>query len=566
MKRTPRKTQRYTAWMLMNTIKWNRLEIRDNQAKNIKEILILNRQINSLSDKEYFSPEISDLLDPFLLPGMNAAVNRIIKALDNSERIVIFWDYDVDWVSSTALLVKFLNEIWAKVSYRLPHRANDGYWLKKHFLDDIKNNDVKLLITVDCWTRDIDEINYANELWIDVIITDHHNVPTIIPSNLIALINPKLVESKYPNRWLSWSWVAFKLLHAICFERFWKSKTELFLKKYIDFAMLGTVADCMELKWENRTIAYLWLKQIKNSHSAWLKRLIEWEDLSNVDSDIVWFKIWPRLNAAWRMDTPYKALKVLLASESNLDEAISEIESLNEKRKTSTEKFAQLANRIVDSSKNVIIFDSPDIWHWVIWLIAWRLAEAHNKLSIVLKDEGEKLVWSARWPEFIKIVELFETMSSLFDVFWWHDQAAGFTISKANYPIFKDNIERLVWDFIFNVDTTKTLICDTYIDLDQIDFDLLTFIESMQPFWIWNEKPLFISDKIRFDDIRYIWKDNKHLKFFKSGNELEFKAFKFWEYFELLNETKTFSIVFEIERNIWQSKHSISLNIKDILL
>lgn len=550
----------------MITIKGNKLRILNTESKNIKQILLDNRGILKEKEEEYFWPDYSLLHDPFLLKWVKEAVDRINTAIKKEERIVIFWDYDVDWVSSTAMLVKFLHEIWAKVSYRLPHRANDWYGLKCYFIDDIKKSDVKLLITVDCGTRDIDVINYAEKEGVDVIITDHHNIPDIIPNNLIALINPKLPDSNYPNKNLSWSWVAFKLLHAVASTiHSWEALNKI-LRKFIDFAMLWTIADCMSLKWENRDIAYLWLKQLKNSHSLWLKKLIEWENVNDINSDIVWFKIWPRLNAAWRMDTPYKALKVLLASESNLDEAISEIESLNEKRKISTEKFAREATSKVDSSKYVIFFDSPEIWHWVIGLIAWRLAEAHNKLAIVLKDEWDKLVWSARWPEYINIVEIFEEMKDLFEIFWGHNQAAWFTIRKSNFLIFKSKTEIAVSNLSKKIDTTKIITVDTIIDIKDIDFELIKYIESMRPFWIGNEKPVFMLKNVTFDKIFFIWKDNKHLKLSIEGSKLDFIAFWFWEYYRKLSEDKRFSVIFELEKNIWNSKTTINLNIKDIII
>ncbi|EKE30244.1 MAG: hypothetical protein ACD_2C00017G0001 [uncultured bacterium (gcode 4)] len=550
----------------MLTLKWQKIKVLKDSYELLEDVLLANRNINPDSKESFFSPKIWDLHDPFLFEEMDACVDRIIKARDDKERVVVFWDYDVDWVSSTAMLVKFFHEIWIQVSYRLPHRVTDGYWLKSYFFDDLKENKVSLVVTVDCWTRDIEALNHANSLWIDVIITDHHTVPEIIPQNIIWLINPKNPKSKYPNKWLSWSWVAFKLLHALSLRIFGKAEVEGMIKKYIDFAMLWTIADCMELKWENRVIAYLWLKQLKHTNSHWLKKLLEWSDLNNLDADVVWFKVWPRLNAAGRMDTPYKALKVLLAWEQNLDEALAEIENLNLKRKESVEKFIRIAKDKVDTSKNVIFYDSKDIEHGIIWLIAWRLCEAHNKISIVLKDEWEKLVWSVRWPSFLSLIPLLDSCKDLFEVYGWHDQAAWFTIPKKNFVEFAKKIEHWVKKYIINVDSTKTLIIDTVVSIKDVDSKMLLLLNRMMPYWIGNQKPLFLLKNIKFDQISYLWKDQKHLKFAINWSKLEFKAFWMWEHYSKLVRCGEIAIVFELEKNIWNWRESLSLNIKDIII
>lgn len=550
----------------MKTIKWYRVRLlKKDNINNIEDTLLKNRNIEKNSLNKYFNPDYSDLLDPFGLDGMQNAVDRIIEARTNKERVIIFWDYDVDGVSSTALLVRFFHEIWIEVSYRLPHRVKDGYWLKPYFFDDLIKNDVKLVITVDCWTRDIEAINHARELWIDLIITDHHAVPEEISWNILSIINPHKANCNYRNKLLSWSWVAFKLLHAISNKLFSEKETQAYLKHYIDFAMLWTIADCMPLTWENRTIAYLWLKQIKNSKSHWLKKLIEW-NWKELDWDMIGFQVGPRLNAAWRMDSPYKALRVLLAWEENLEEALEEIENLNTKRKTSTEKFIIHANGNINPKSNVIIFDSTEIGHWILWLIASRLSEAHNKIAIVLKDEWERLVASLRWPECYNIVEILESMSELFEVFGWHKQAAWFTIKKTNFKIFKEKIEKLVSKQCQNIDIEKVLEVDAIIKFSSINNNLIKFIESLRPFGIWNPKPLFLSERIKFDSINFLWKENKHLKLFIHWLDIDFVAFWFWDYFKRIKESEKISIVFEVEKNVWNWKEKINLIIKDFIV
>lgn len=242
-----------------------------------ENIFLKNRNLEDVDQEKFFEPKISDLHDPFLMPDMRPAVKRILEAIDRNERIVVFGDYDVDGVSATALVVRFLaNELNAQISYRLPHRAKDGYGLKEYFFDELAEKNVKLVITVDCGTRDIKPIRHAKKLGIDVIVTDHHAVPDEIPTEVIGILNPKRADKNYPFPNLAGAGVALKLIHAILLsESKFEGKIEQILTKYIDFASLGTVSDCMPLVDENRVITTLGLKQMKNSESAGLRKYLE---------------------------------------------------------------------------------------------------------------------------------------------------------------------------------------------------------------------------------------------------------------------------------------------------
>ena len=275
--------------------------------------------------------KFEDLHNPFELKDMQKAVDRIKEAKNKGERVMIFWDYDVDGVTSTSILMHFFRKIWLDASYRVPHRVKDWYWMKKYFIDEMATLSVNLIVTVDCWTKDLDVITHAKNLWIDVIVTDHHAVPDIISEDAVAVINPKRDDCNYMYKHLAWAWVAFKLVQALVYDFFDKKEAEKYLKSTIDIAAIWTVADCMRLTWENRIIVQEWLKQIRNSRSLWIKKLI-WDKINeDLDADIFWFQIWPRLNAAWRMDSPYKAVNLLLNNSENIDKIISEIEQLNEK-------------------------------------------------------------------------------------------------------------------------------------------------------------------------------------------------------------------------------------------
>lgn len=509
--------------------------------------------------------KFEDLHNPFELKDMQKAVDRIKEAKNKGERVMIFWDYDVDGVTSTSILMHFFRKIWLDASYRVPHRVKDWYWMKKYFIDEMATLSVNLIVTVDCWTKDLDVITHAKNLWIDVIVTDHHAVPDIISEDAVAVINPKRDDCNYMYKHLAWAWVAFKLVQALVYDFFDKKEAEKYLKSTIDIAAIWTVADCMRLTWENRIIVQEWLKQIRNSRSLWIKKLI-WDKINeDLDADILWFQIWPRLNAAWRMDSPYKAVNLLLNNSENIDKIISEIEQLNEKRKYFTKEFVEDALWRVNKEDNIIFYISPAIEHGIIWIVAWRITEQFYKPSIVLKDEWDKLVASCRSPEYFSIVDILDKYKDYFVTFWWHKQAAGFTITKEKFREFKTNILKEVNSLDFS-ENKRIVNIDKVIALEEIWFSFLNKINKYKPFWLWNEKPIFLVRNFEYEKLEFLWKGRDHLKF---TTKYWFKIFAFfmWEFYEKIKNNKTpINIVFDMSEDFWNGKKSIMLKVIDIIL
>ena len=509
--------------------------------------------------------KFEDLHNPFELKDMQKAVDRIKEAKNKGERVMIFWDYDVDGVTSTSILMHFFRKIWLDASYRVPHRVKDWYWMKKYFIDEMATLSVNLIVTVDCWTKDLDVITHAKNLWIDVIVTDHHAVPDIISEDAVAVINPKRDDCNYMYKHLAWAWVAFKLVQALVYDFLDKREAEKYLKSTIDIAAIWTVADCMRLTWENRIIVQEWLKQIRNSRSLWIKKLI-WDKINeDLDADIFWFQIWPRLNAAWRMDSPYKAVNLLLNNSENIDKIISEIEQLNEKRKYFTKEFVEDALWRVNKEHHIIFYISPAIEHGIIWIVAWRITEQFHKPSIVLKDEWDKLVASCRSPEYFSIVDILDKYKDYFVTFWWHKQAAGFTITKEKFREFKTNILKEVNSLDFS-ENKRIVNIDKVIALEEIWFSFLNKINKYKPFWLWNEKPIFLVRNFEYEKLEFLWKGRDHLKF---TTKYWFKIFAFfmWEFYEKIKNNKApINIVFDMSEDFWNGKKSIMLKIIDIIL
>lgn len=545
---------------------WERIWVKGNKIifneetleANISEILQMR------FTQEELSKTLDDLYDPYLLAGMKEAVMRIKKAQEGWERVIIFWDYDVDGVTSTAILMHLFKKLKIQVSYRLPHRVHDGYGLKNYFIDDIKKHGVTLLVTVDCWTRDIEVVKYAKSLWIDVIITDHHAVPEVIPEEAVAVINPKRKDCPYPFKYLSGAGVAFKLMMALAREYFDEKEYKKYLQESIDIAAIWTVADCMSLTWENRIIVQEWLKQLKNSRSKGIRSMIEHKLEEDLDADIFGFTIWPRLNAAGRMDTPYKALTLLLNQDDTVMDTLLEIEALNDKRRKVTHMFFEKAMEVVNPQNNILFFHDAEIEHGIIGIVAGKLTENFYKPSIVLTSHGENYVASCRSPDYFDIVEILEQYKSYFIAFGGHKQAAWFTIAKEKFEEFQEKITSQVNTLDFG-HYKKTLTVDKLLQSHEIGFQLLSKINEFKPFWLWNPKPLFMMKDFHYDEVWYLWKWVDHIKF---TNSFGYKVcgFWFWSYMDDIKKAENISIIFDISEDSYNGKKSIMLKLVDIIL
>lgn len=541
------------------SIKWNLIKFDINSKNEDINDILLKRFENDYA----FDKWVKDLYDPLLLCGMREAVDRIKKAKEKNERIMIFWDYDVDGVTSTSILMHFFRKVWLEASYRLPHRINDWYWLKNYFVDEMHSLWVNLIVTVDCWTKDIETIKYAKSKNIDVIVTDHHEVPEIIPKEAVSIINPRRKDCLYPFKNLSWAWVAFKLMSALAKELLPEKEVENYIENSIDIAAIWTVADCMTLTWENRIIVENGLKQLKKSRSRWIRSLIKDRINEDLDSDIFSFLIWPKLNSAWRLDTPYKAVNLILNNWDSVEETIKEIEILNEKRRKLTYKYYDLALENINIEDNIIFYESDEINHWIIWILAWKLTEKYYKPSIVLIEEDDKYVASCRSPDFFSIVEILDKYKKYFLAYWWHKQAAWFSILKSNYLEFKEKILQEVNKMDFR-EYKKTIYIDKLIELDEIWFNFYSDVDRFKPFWLGNPKPIFMIENFDYLNLFYLWKWKDHIKFeTKSWHKVV--GFFLWEYFDEIKNSSQIDLIFELNIDNYNWRRSLQLNVIDII-
>lgn len=531
-----------------------------SREKSITDILSVR-----FSESDFLENSLDDLYDPYLLQDMDKAVVRIKEAKEKNEKVIIFWDYDVDGVTSTSLLMHLFTKLWIATSYRLPHRVKDGYGLKKYFIDELVELWVDLVVTVDCGSRDRDIVTYAKEKWLDIIVTDHHHVPPDMPEDAIAFINPNRPDCNYPDKNLAGAGVAFKIVMALAREYYTPSKAREYIQQSCDIAAIGTVADCMQLVGENRIIVTQWLIQIKKSRSLGIRKLIEDKIHEDIDGDLFGFLIGPRLNAAGRMDTPYKAVNLILNNEKSVYDTLREIEELNNLRKEKTRLHTEAALGKVSSEDNLIFYDAADIEHGIIGIVAGRLTEKFHKPSIVLIDEGDKLVASCRAPEYFSMIDLLDEHKDLFIAYGGHKQAAGLSISKENFPKFKSSVLKKLNAQDFS-QYTKEIEVDKIVSLDEIGFSLIREQNKFKPFGMGNTKPLYMIQDFTPEKISFLWKGREHIRF---EHRYGFKIFAFfmWEYYEELKKNKNpIQIVVDIAEDNFNGQCGIMLKVVDIVL
>ncbi|NVP17521.1 single-stranded-DNA-specific exonuclease RecJ [Candidatus Gracilibacteria bacterium] len=534
---------------------------RNTLEKNIEEV------IDSRFENGEFmlDSSIDDLHDPYLLIDMDKAVARIKKAHDNNEKVIIFGDYDVDGVTSTSILMHFFKKIGLQASYRIPHRVKDGYGMKSYFMDELSQLGVSLIITVDCGTRDIEVVKYAKTLGIDIIITDHHAVPDIIPEESIAVINPKRPDCNYLYKNLAGAGVAFKLMQALAYEYMSKEEARAYIIESIDIAAIGTVADCMRLTGENRIIVMEGLKQIKKTRSLGLRKLLEDKLNDDLDGDLFGFLIGPRINAAGRMDSAYKAVNLILNNTDSVYQTLSEIEKLNEERKYLTKEFSNDAINKVNKNDNLLFYISPAIEHGIIGIVAGRITEQFYKPCICLKDEGDTLVASCRSPEYHSIIETLDNYKDYFLRFGGHKQAAGFSISKEKFSEFKTKIINELNKKDFSK-YKKELKIDKVVRLEELGFNFLSKVNKYKPFGIGNEKPLFLVENLSPEKIDFIGNGRDHLRFTTKHG---FKIFAFYmgDYYEEIKRSKkNVSLIFDLSEDTWNRNKNLMLKVVDIIL
>ena len=536
---------------------------------NVSELLatvLLNRNIIKDEDvKLFLNPTRKDFHDPYLMPDMGKAVNRIITAIDKKEKTIIYGDYDVDGITSITVLSKFLKERNLNVGAYIPNRLEEGYGLNKKAIKKIADEGYKLIITVDCGISGTEEIDYAYSLGMEVIITDHHEPLEVLPKAL-AVIDCKRKDNKYPFNSLAGVGVAFKLIQAIGIRLDLEEKEYL---KFLDIVCIGTISDIVPLVDENRVIAKLGLKLVENTRSPGVKALLNAAAYKEVNSNTVSFGIAPRINACGRMGHERDALDLFLT------ENIVEANRITEKLNNYNRERQEIEKRIFDEAilkitsehlmnNNAIVIGSENWHHGVIGIVASKITELYFKPSILICFEGEDGKGSGRSiPGFDLHAALCST-SDYLEKYGGHEMAVGLSLKKSNFEKFRQKFEQIARDN-HTEDLVSVIKIDKEINLKDINLENVKQLKLLEPFGEANKTPIFIYKNLKIDSIRAL-SEGKHLKLtLKDGNTIiNAIGFNMGEYSEEFLIGDKIDVIGLLEINTFNGVENVQINMKDL--
>ncbi len=528
--------------------------------------LLINRGIKNVEEAEKFLNASPDhLLDPYLLSDMQNAINLIKKAAKNKKRVMIFGDYDVDGLTALALLKEALSKIGLETTHYIPHRIKEGYGLNKDAIHFARQKGVALLITVDCGTNNNEEIQELRRYNIDVIVTDHHEpVNHDVALCASAIINPKIKESRYKYRDLAGVGVAYKLCQAITGKK---------LLDDLDLVALGTIADVVPLTGENRVIVKEGLIKLAHTKRPGLKALIETSRIKGkkITPSFVSFILGPRINASGRMDTAEIALNLLMSeSDDEASELARTIEMFNRQRQKIEEKILEEAHDLIDREINFkehkIIVIAKENWHQgVLGIVASKLADKFYRPTIVISKTGGLCKGSGRS---IKNFHLFQALLECKDflkTFGGHSHAVGLTITSDNIEAFRNKINRLAKEKLLLEDLLPSLDIDTELSLSDLNQEIITEFEGLEPFGTGNPEPLFYTRNLKVrGEPQVLSRDT--LKFWVTDGNITSQAIGFGmaSFKDSITCADSFDFVYTPRIDNWQGEGSVLLEGKDI--
>lgn len=535
-------------------------------------ILVSRGITDSLKADRFLKPNLADLFDPFELPDMDKSVQRVIKALKRNEKIMIYGDYDVDGITSTAVMFLVLNRLGADVSYYLPNRLVEGYGISEDGLLEAGRRGVGLLITVDCGITAVDEFNVAREMGIDCIITDHHEPAERIPQ-VHSIVNAKLAGEENPGFELSAVGVAYKFAQALYREL---GQDESELEEHLDLVALGTAADIVPMVGENRILTKFGLDQIARTTKPGLKALIFISGLigQKIGTGQVVFILAPRINAIGRLGDAEQAIKLLTTKDENKASTIARIlNAENQRRKsideqTLNEAIEQLEANIDLSRDRAIVLSSRG-WHQgVIGIVASRLVEKYHRPTVMIAIDGDEAKGSARSiPGFHLYDALRECEEDLIR-YGGHKYAAGLSIAPGRIESFRKRLNKVSAKMLSEEDLIPKLSIDSEIEIESIDQDLVSILEKFAPFGPQNMRPVFVSYGAEVVGSPHIV-GRKHLKFKVRDSEkvIDCIGFNQGDFLKSLNyHPMLIDMVFVIENNYWNGQNRIQIRTRDIRL
>lgn len=528
--------------------------------------LLINRGLDTVDSARYFLFGKEQFHDPYLLKGMDIAVNRIREAIDQKEPILIFGDYDADGVSSTTVLMLTLRDLGANVQFYIPNRFTEGYGPNETAFRRASDNGIKLIITVDTGISAIHEASIAKEIGLDLIITDHHEPGPVLPEAL-AIIHPKLPDSVYPFRELAGVGVAFKLAHALYGE---------VPEKLLEIAVIGTIADLVSLKDENRLIAKKGLEKLKVTKNKGLKALLKVAgvDSQSINEETIGFSLAPRINAVGRLENADMAVELLLTDDPYEAEALAqEMDELNKTRQSIVNSITLEAIEEVERNypidTNSVLVIGKEGWNaGVIGIVASRLVEKFYRPTIVLSFDKEKGLakGSARS---IAGFDLFKNLSECRDIlphFGGHPMAAGMTLKLEDVSDLRQRLNNLANEQLTEDDFIPITTLDHQIKVDEINLSSLGELNLLAPFGMDNPKPKVLISNVQISTMRKIGSEQNHLKVMvnENGTNLDGIGFGLGPLVDHISPASKISIIGELAINEWNNIRKPQIFIQDV--
>lgn len=531
--------------------------------------IIFNRGITAeKSVREFLNPNLSLIAKEFCPIGTAKAIDRIITAIKKKERIIVFGDYDADGVTGTVVLLDALKNLGANVGYYVPYRYTEGYGLNMDAIRKFKEDGVNLIVTVDCGISNINEIKLANDLEIDVIITDHHTPPKNLPP-AVAIVNPKC-EHDDATKFLAGVGVVYKFVYQL--YKKYRNIDIIKKRKYLELVAIGTITDVVPLLSDNRIFVKNGIEKMNRETSLGLYYLLEYINNNGIDTTTIGFGIGPRINAAGRLESASVAIELLLAKNSKRAKELAyELNHLNEKRKKEGEKI--FIEAIKDIEQNPIVLEkkvfvlSSDIWEpGVIGIVASQLAKHYKRPVVLITTKGKICRGSIRSFAGINIFSTLERCKDILLSYGGHPEAAGFEIEINKIEEFKKTYIQILDTFLEGEDLYSVVRIDHELQMCDITYDFYKQLKQLEPFGEGNREPVFLTRNINAIDYNLVGKDKSHIKvlFIQGEDQIEGIGFKMASYLDLLEKNSTFDVVYNLNMNYFNGQKILQLKLVDM--
>ncbi len=545
-----------------------------SKAYNISPVIAIilsNRGIKTeKAINDFLSCSLSVMHDPYLMKDIDKAVERIKKAKECGEKITIYGDYDVDGITSIAILYKHLTSLGMTVDYYVPDRIAEGYGVNQEALDKIKASGSSVVITVDTGITAVEETEYAKSIGLDMIITDHHECKEQIPDSYAA-IDPKRKDCKYPFKNLAGVGVAFKLIQALDMN----VPLEKLMELYSDLICLGTVADISPLVDENRILVTEGLKRFKGTKNVGLKALIDvtTANNSNITTSTIGYIIAPRINASGRLGCASRSVELFLTDDAKKANDLADYlcQENTIRQQTELKMFAEALEYIEKHPEikedKVLIIPHENWHHGIVGIVSSKITEKFYKPSILFAIDGDEAKGSGRSINGYNLFEALENCSDILEKFGGHELAAGLSVKTENIDKFREAINSYIPENTEETMNIPTVLIDAVIKASYITNETVEDINRLQPFGVENPAPIFATKGIKIHKISTM-SDNKHLRMtlLKEGKYLDTVGFGMGEYFNNFKEGDVVDVAYGLSINDYKGFHNVQLILKDIKL